>query len=324
MITLGDFIDFYLKLKQKGFSFLMRKLFKFSNQNRVASKWDNFQTESDFWVIPEVKADWNFKISGDSSVTYEEYIAKKYLNSDSKLTLLSVGCGEGLHERNFAKQFPFSKIVGIDISPQSIAKAKDYAKLEELTIDYQAGDFTKMNFENQKFDVILFDSSLHHFSTIASFLKTTIQPLLNDDGIVVVFEFCGPNRLQWRFSQLRKVNQILANLPENYRKLTNTNWIKRKAYRPGILRMFLVDPSEAPDSENLQKALHQNFDIVEEVKLGWTIIQPLFKNIAHHFVNDKPETKRWIRFILDQEASYVCETNENDAIFGIYKKRNQL
>nr|WP_284698679.1 class I SAM-dependent methyltransferase [Flavobacterium lacisediminis] len=302
----------------------MRKLFKFSNQNRVASKWDNFQTESDFWVIPEVKADWNVKISGDSNVTYEEYVAKKYLNSSSKLTLLSIGCGEGLHERNFAKQFPFSKIVGIDISTESIEMAKDYAKSEELNIDYQAGDFTKINFENQKFDVILFDSSLHHFSAIASFLKTTIQPLLKDGGIVVVFEFCGPNRLQWRTSQLRKVNQILANLPENYRKLPNTNWIKSKAFRPGILRMFLVDPSEAPDSENLQKSLHENFEVVEEIKLGWTIIQPLFKNIAHHFVNDKPETKKWIRFILDQEASYVLETNENDAIFGIYKKRNQL
>jgi len=148
--------------------------------------------------------------------------------------------------------------------------------------------------------------------------------LLSKNGIVVVFEYCGPNRLQWRPSQLKKVNQILSNLPESYRILTNTNLIKRKAYRPGILRMFLVDPSEAPDSENLQKALHENFEKVEETKLSWTIIQPLFKNIAHHFVNDKPETKKWIKYILDEEASFVRETNENDAIFGIYKKRNQL
>lgn len=321
MITLGDFIDFYLKLKQKGFLFLIQKLFKFSNKNRVSSKWDNFQTESDFWVIPEVKADWNFKISGHSSVTYEEYVTKKYLNSNSKLTLLSIGCGEGFHERNFAKLFPFSKIVGIDISSESIENAINYAKLENLKIDYKAGDFTTMNFGNQKFDVILFDSSLHHFSSIASFLKANIQPLLNDDGIVVVFEFCGPNRLQWRTSQLKKVKQILSNLPENYRKLPNTNWIKRKAYRPGILRMFLVDPSEAPDSENLQKALHENFEILEEINLGWTIIQPLFKNIAHHFLNEVPETKKWIRFILDEESAYVQETNENDAIFGIYRKK---
>lgn len=324
MITIGDFIDVYLKLKQKGFSFLMRKLFKFSSQNRVASKWDSFQTESDFWVIPEVKADWNFKISRDSKVTYEEYVSQKYLNKNAELKLLSVGCGEGLHERNFIKHFSFSKVVGIDISPESIANANAIAANEKLKIDYISGDFTKMNFENQKFNIILFDSSLHHFNDITSFLKNNIEPLLSDDGIVVAFEYCGPNRLQWRTSQLKKVKEILSHIPENYRKLLNTNWVKRKSYRPGILRMFLVDPSEAPDSENLQKALHENFEIVEEIKLGWNIIQPLFKNIAHHFVNDTPETKKWIQFILDEEASFVNETNENDAIFGIYKKRNQL
>jgi ubiquinone/menaquinone biosynthesis C-methylase UbiE len=324
LITIGDFIDVYLKLKQKGFSFLMRKLFKFSSQNRVASKWDNFQTESDFWVIPEVKSDWNFKISGDSNVTYEEYVSQKYLNKNTELKLLSIGCGEGLHERNFINHFPFSKVVGIDISSESIANAISLAEKEQLKIDYISGDFTKMNFENQKFDVILFDSSLHHFNDISSFLKSNIEPLLTEDGILVVFEYCGPNRLQWRASQLKKVKEILSHLPENYRKLLNTNWTKRKSYRPGILRMFLVDPSEAPDSENLQKALHDNFDIVEETQLGWTIIQPLFKNIAHHFVNDKAETKKWIRFILDEETKYVNETNGNDAIFGVYKKRNQL
>ncbi len=322
MITIGDFVDVYLKLKQKGFSFLIRKLLNFSTKNRVASKWDSFQTESDFWVIPEVKADWNFKISGDSNVTYEEYVSQKYLNKNAELKLLSVGCGEGLHERNFINHFPFSKVVGIDISSKSIANAISHAEKENIKIDYFSGDFTKMNFENQKFDVVLFDSSLHHFNDITSFLKNNIEPLLSDDGIVVVFEYCGPNRLQWRTSQLKKVKEILSHLPKKYRKLINTNWIKQKSYRPGILRMYLVDPSEAPDSENLQNALHQNFEIVEEIRLGWNIIQPLFKNIAHHFVNDTPETKKWIQFILEEEAFFVKETNESDAVFGIYKKRN--
>ncbi len=322
LITIGDFIDVYLKSKQKGFSLLMQKLFKFSSQNRVASKWDNFQTESDFWVIPEVKESWNFKISGDSNCTYEKYVSEKYLDENLELKLLSIGCGEGLHERNFAKHFSFSKVIGVDISPASIANAITLAKNEQLNIDYISGDFTKMNFDNQKFDVILFDSSLHHFNDINSFLKTNIQPLLADEGIVVVFEFCGPNRLQWRTSQLKKAKEVLKNIPEVYRKLANTNWVKQNAYRPGIFRMLLVDPSEAPDSENLQKALQNNFEIVEETKLGWNIIQPLFKNIAHHFMNDQPETKKWIQFILDEEAAFMEKTNENDAIFGIYKKRN--
>lgn len=53
-----------------------------------------------------------------------------------------------------------------------------------------------MDFGNKKHDLILFDSSLHHFDNINSFLLNQIKPLLKDVGFLVVFEYCGPNRLQ--------------------------------------------------------------------------------------------------------------------------------
>ncbi|ESU25841.1 methyltransferase family protein [Flavobacterium limnosediminis JC2902] len=321
LLSFGDFIDFYHKLKNKGAAFLFSKLFKFSFNERVSSKWDAFESVSDFWVIPEIVKSWNHKISGNEDVIYEEYVTDKYFRNANGLRLLSVGCGEGLHERNFGKSGKFDTIVGVDISPESIANARKKAVEANLKIDYFSGDFRKIEFGDQKFDVVVFNSSLHHFENIPSFLSDCINPLLSENGKVVVFEYCGPNRLQWRTSQLEESNRILKILPSRYKMRIDRKSIKKKVYRPGLLRMLMVDPSEAPDSENLRKGLISNFDELEETELGWNITHLLLKDIAHNFLNDDKETKNLLREIIQKEADFVAINKENDAIFGVYQKR---
>ncbi|NHN27569.1 class I SAM-dependent methyltransferase [Flavobacterium jejuense] len=323
LITFGDFIDLYLKIKEKGFKAIFFKLTKLNYSDKVSSKWDNYVNESDFWVIPEIRNHWNKTISGNENVSYEEYVSKKYFSDKKKISLLSIGCGEGLHERNFCEYLHFQNVIGIDISNESIKIAKNKSEEENKKITYISSDFSKVDFKNEKFDIILFDSSLHHFEKINTFLRNNIKPILNENGVLVVFEYCGPNRLQWKNNQIKKCNDILKKLPKKFKKFQKINYIKKKVYRPGILRMFAVDPSEAPDSENLQSALHNNFDILEEKKLGWNVIQPLFKGIAHNFLNKKKETKDLIKYIVNEEENFLEENNiKSDAIFGVYKLKN--
>ena len=85
--------------------------------------------------------------------------------------------------------------------------------------------------------------------------------------------------------------------------------------------MMLVDPSEAPDSENLVKSLNKNFDVLEEKKLGWNISHLLLKGISHNFLESDEETKKLLELILDQEEKFVENTQENDAVFGVYKMK---
>jgi len=321
IISIGDFIDVYYKIKFKGAQFLISKIFKLSYKERVSSKWDSFTSQSDFWIIPEIKKSWNFKISGDENVAYEDYVLQRYLQNKSNLSLLAIGCGEGRHERNLSKKNVFSKITGVDISQESINNAKKEALKNNLDINYYCEDFRKMDFQGEKFDVILFDSSLHHFDNIADFLKNYVTPVLNDEGIVVVFEYCGPNRLQWRKSQLNEANSILKTIPKSYKTVIDGKNTKRKVYRPGLLRMLLVDPSEAPDSENLVKALNENFTVLEEKKLGWNILHILLKGIAHNFLSDKKETKELIQNLIRKEDAFLESSGENDAVFGVYQKK---
>lgn len=315
-ISRGDFIDVYLKLKVKGVKYLLSK-FKFLPKNRIASKWDNYESVSDFWVIPEITDKWNEIISGNPKVIYEDYVYEKYLKGKSNLKLLSVGCGEGFHDRNFAKYDCFESVLGLDYSPESIRVAKEKAQEKNYNVNYECGDFYERVFY-EKYDVILFSSSLHHFDSIDFFLENKIKPLLNDNGILVIFEYIGPNRLQWRKSQLKRSNELLKQIPLKYRIYYDGATVKNKVYKPGYLRMLMVDPSEAIDSEAILPALHKHFKIIEEKKLGWNILHLLLKGIAHNFLNDESQTKEIITDLIAKEYEFVEEEGSSDAIFGVY------
>lgn len=321
LITWGDFTDLYYKAKFKGAKFIFSRMFKVSLESRVATKWDVYASVSDFWIIPEIKKTWNRKISGDENTFYEDYFWNKYLTQKTNVNLLSIGCGDGGHERNFAKYPNFESIVGIDVSQGSVDKAKRLANESNFNIDYFCDDFFRLDFSAKKFDVILFNASLHHFENIDHFLKNHIAPLLTDDGVVLVNEFCGPNRLQWRESQLKEANRLLREIPNSYKTRLDGKSIKNKVYRPGLIRMSLNDPSEAPDSQGLVPALRNNFSVLEEKPLGWNLTHILLKDIAHNFLKDDAQTKKLIADLIEAEDRF-CETHqENDAMFGVYKKK---
>ena len=321
LITWGDFTDLYYKAKFKGTRFIMSRLFKVSLESRVATKWDVYASVSDFWIIPEIKKAWNRKISGDENTFYEDYFWNKYLKDKASVNLLSIGCGDGGHERNFAKYPNFKSTTGIDVSQGSIDKASRLAKEQNFNISYFCDDFFRMDFGGRKFDVILFNASLHHFSDIDGFLKNHIAPLLTADGMVLINEFCGPNRLQWTKSQLAEANRLLRELPDAYKTLLDGKSVKKKVYRPGLIRMLLNDPSEAPDSENLVPALRKNFTVVEEKPLGWNITHILLKDIAHNFLKDDQTTKKLIADLIAAEDRFCITYGENDAMFGVYRKK---
>lgn len=319
LVTWGDFLDIYHKIRQKGMNYLLGKL-KLSHSARVSSKWDLHTTSSDFWIVPEIVQDWNKTISGDENTEYEDYVARKYFSGKSGLKVLSVGCGDGSHERKFAVYPAIEKITGVDIAEARIARARKRAQELDLPIEYIAGDFYKMDFEKESFDMVLFSSSLHHFYDIDNFLKNYIKPLLKDNGLLVVLEFSGPNRLQWRKSQLAEANRLLKTIPEEYKTLYDGKTLKRKVYRPGLIRMLMVDPSEAPDADNLVIGIHNNFKVIEEAKLGWNILHILLKGIAHNFVTDDIDAKGIVTSLIEEEKKFMQATGENDAIFGVYQK----
>lgn len=320
-ISTGDFIDLFEKLKQKGFKEILSRL-HLSDQARTVAKWNTEAASADFWIIPEVRKRWNEKCTGDPDREYEDYVVSKYLSGRQGLRMLSVGAGSGARERKFGKYPAFSSIEGIDIADKQLEEARrSAADLGMDHIKYFAADFTKYQFEQKAYDVILFNSSLHHFDNIPSILTDKVIPLLKEDAYLIIFEYVGPRRLQWTDGQLDFANALLKELPLKYKRRLQSNSIKNKIYRPGLLRMLMIDPSEAIDSESILPALHQKFKVIEEKKIGWDITHILLKDIAHNFLQDDVQTKTLLSYIFEKEDQYLASTERSDAIFGIYQNQ---
>jgi ubiquinone/menaquinone biosynthesis C-methylase UbiE len=319
-ISIGDITDLKNKIQQKGVSDLLSKL-RFSGNKRSFTKWDNVVPGSDFWIIPEIRRRWNEKCTGSPEIAYEDYLTDKYFRSASDLRMLSVGCGTGSRERNFGKHKNFVLIEGIDIASSKISEAAKIALTEGLgNIRYHADDFRTYDFEPDTYDIILFNSSLHHFNNIDRLLKERVLPLLKRDGYLVIFDYVGPRRLQWSGKQLEYANNLLKELPERYKTRQNGKSIKKRIYRPGLLRMYMVDPSEAVESDRILPAIHKYFTTIEEKQVGWDILHLLLKEISHNFLSDDPETRSLLSYLFEQEDNYMKETGRSDAVFGVYRK----
>lgn len=320
-VAFGDLIDLFYKVKHKGYSGLLSK-FQFSNQARTVSKWNSDTSSSDFWIIPQVRSRWNEKCTGDPNLEYEDYVIPKFFSKATGLKMLSVGCGTGSRERKFAKYSNFDRIDGIDLAENQIKEARKLASdLHLNSINYIVGDFVSHNFDPKSYDLILFNSSLHHFNDIPNLLQTKVLPLLKDEGHLILFEYVGPKRLQWTNLQLEFTNKLLRELPSKYKMRLNSKSIKRRIYRPGLLRMILIDPSEAVDSNSIIPSIHKHFKIIEEKKIGWDISHLLFKDIAHNFLDESEETHVLLSYLLEKEDEYLSMTERSDAVFGVYQKQ---
>lgn len=321
-LSFGDLLDLYYKIKWKGIRFL-QPFINSTAQSRTISKWNTATHGTDFWVIPEVRQRWNALSTGHPDMSYEHYVMTHYFGYSRDLRMLSVGCGTGARERTFAQYAAIDHIDAIDVAPAQIAEADVIARQEGLHhIRYHLGDFTKYPFPKNAYDIILFNSSLHHFDQIDTLLQQYVAPLLQPNGYLIVFEYTGPNRLQWSDAQLAESNRLLRLLPDRLKTRWNSRTIKRRIYRPGILRMKWIDPSEAVDSSSIRPALHRHFDIVEEKNIGWDITQLLFKDIAHHFVTHDPEAKTWLAEIFNAEDAFIAKRGQSDGLFGMYRLRD--
>ena len=108
---------------------------------------------------------------------------------------------------------------------------------------------------------------------------TRAKVALKKDGLLAFEEYVGPNRFQWRTEQLDAVNDLLARIPARYRKRYGLSVEKVRVKPPGLLRMWLADPSEAVDSESILPFVQDNFEILEIKNMGGTIAHALFHDI---------------------------------------------
>lgn len=322
IITIDDFVETYCKLKQRGFAFILSK-FTFNDRLRTLSAFDTPRDKtSNWWTIPYIYKRWCFLVSGNTEINFQDYFFQKYFKDKKGLTILSLGTGSCKLELDLAKHSEFEKIVCVDIAKSLLNKAEEIANSKNLTnIEFLCTDLYKYDFQKESFDLVIFNSSLHHFKDIDKLLSEKVKYCLKKEGKLMINEYVGPDKLQFTADQIKVINQGIQLIDKKYRKRSGTTIYKNKFYGSGLLRMYVADPSECVESSQILPSIRKHFTILEEKPIGGNILMGVFKDIAYNFIEIDSEKEKIMQKLFDLEDEFI-RGNPSDYLVGIYQKPN--
>ncbi len=84
-------------------------------------------------------------------------------------SLLDIGCGIGYVAMAAKALFPDAEVIGIDISPAIIAKAREIDSAH--LVQYDVATESSMPYESERFDFAVCRLSIHHYPAILPHLR---------------------------------------------------------------------------------------------------------------------------------------------------------
>jgi 2-polyprenyl-3-methyl-5-hydroxy-6-metoxy-1,4-benzoquinol methylase len=291
-------------------------------RSRVLARWSDTGPSGDHadWLsVPAIWRRWGTLANGTTS--FPEHVANTWLAGQPPLQAISLGCGTGEKEIEWARLGVFEHLTGIDISPARIERAQQLAKEAGLddVLSFRVADIRDVGNGDEQFDVVLALESLHHLSRLQRTLAS-IATLLGPNGLLIVDDYVGPSRRQCTRAQMRVGDDLLAELLPRWREQANGR-IKRRVVKPSLLSMWLDDPSEAAESRKLLSALRRNFTIVEEHSRG-RVLHLALHGVAHNFLGDDPATRRVVERCLavEEDAAHLGP----DFVFAVCRPRRAV
>src|SRR5207247_10485836 len=130
---------------------------------------------------------------------------------------LTLGCGAGRCERDLVSRGVCRSFHGIDISEEAIAAAREIAKEQNLPLTYEVADLNFVELPEKRFDLVVAQTCLHH----VLFLERVAEQAwhsLKSNGYLWIHDYVGETQQQYDPKRLSIMNQVMAVLPEKFRK----------------------------------------------------------------------------------------------------------
>lgn len=100
--------------------------------------------------------------------------------------VLEVGCGTGVLTRTLAQLAGVASVVGVDLAPSLIEKARELASgLPDVT--FEVADAASLPFAEASFDVVVFDSTLSHVPDSRRAVEEAFR-VLRPAGVLAAFD----------------------------------------------------------------------------------------------------------------------------------------
>lgn len=128
---------------------------------------------------------------------YFEFLKSKICQNGK--SALEVGCGNG----NFCAVLSpmFENVIGLDISPKTINKAKEYSNAKN--VQYEIGDYLQIRYPENSFDLIVSIATVHHFSLLDFLRKAKSE--IKSGGQIVILDLYRPKTLKERITEILAV-----------------------------------------------------------------------------------------------------------------------
>lgn len=137
------------------------------------------------------------------------------LGTQKPKIVLDMGCGSGAFTARLATALPKSKVIGIDISPGCIKRAKkDYPK-----IAFEIGDIEKTKYKNSSVDLICYSGILHHFPDFTKVAKEAAR-ILKPGGHIFSYDPNKYNPPFWLYRSPKSPFSTRIGITDNERLLT--------------------------------------------------------------------------------------------------------
>ncbi len=123
-------------------------------------------------------------------------------------SVLEVGCGIGTVSHLLATQLPTGEVLAVDISPESIAKARILWK-SQSNLKFEVSDMSDFDKKGQKFDFFVFPDVLEHIPVDQhQRLFRNIEKHAHRDSVIFV-HIPAPRYLKWMIENQPEKLQVI-------------------------------------------------------------------------------------------------------------------
>ncbi len=236
---------------------------------------------------------------------------------------VDLGCGSGSRGLQLLQKQAISSLTGYDISDERLAQARACADKVQAAAQYINQDVNSIRLQPNSCDLILSCHSFHHFTRLEH-IMAEVARALTKRGLFILEEYIGPSIFQWTDAQLAVVNDLLAILPEEYRRypgLPGQPPLKRLHQRPKVEDVQAVSPFEAIRSAEIVPLFRKTFVVLHEQSLGGVIQHLLYQGILHNFAPGDERAAETVSAIDRLESRMVAAgVLDNDFMLLVGRK----
>ncbi len=116
--------------------------------------------------------------------------------------IAELGCGGGRNIDALLNKYSKARIVGVDYSPLSVEKAKEFNKKNMSRCEIRQGDVSKLDLPKNKFDLVTAFETIYFWPNIDKCFKNVFE-ILNDNGyFLIVNELEGEDKSSLKYEEM--------------------------------------------------------------------------------------------------------------------------